>query len=40
MKVARKNKSLTYKGRQVRFAADLSTEVDRPERSGGIYSVC
>ena len=25
MKVARKKKSLTYKGRQIRFAADLST---------------
>ena len=26
MKVARENKSLTYKGRQIRFTADLSTE--------------
>ena len=26
MKAAREKKSLTYKGRQIRFAADLSTE--------------
>ena len=26
MKAAREEKSLTYKGRQIRFAADLSTE--------------
>ena len=40
MKAAREKKSLTYKGRQIRFAADLSTELGRPERSGRIYSVC
>ena len=27
MKAARGKKSLTYKGRQIRFAADLSTEI-------------
>ena len=27
MKAAREKKSLTYKGRQIRFAADLSTEI-------------
>ena len=35
MKAAREKKSLIYKGRQVRFAADLPTE-----RSGRIYSMC
>ena len=40
MKAAREKKSLTYKGRQMRFAADLPTEIWRPERTGGIYSVC
>ena len=40
MKAAREKKSLTYKGRQIRFAADLSTQLGRPERSGRIYSVC
>ena len=40
MKAAREKKTLTYKGRQIRFAADLSTETWRPERMGRIYSMC
>ena len=37
MKAAREKKSVTYKGRQIRFAADLSTETWQAERSGRIY---
>ena len=41
MKAAReKKKSLTYKGRQIRFAADLSTEIGRSERNDIMYSMC
>ena len=40
MKAAREEKSLTYKGRQIRFAADLPIEFGRPERSSRIKSMC
>ena len=32
-------KSLTYKGRQIRFAADLSTETWQARKSGRIYTM-
>ena len=38
MKIAREKKSLTYKGRQIRFAADLSTET-RQAREKVIFNV-
>ena len=40
MRPAREKKSLTYKGRQIRFASDHPQKPSRPQRSGGIYSVC
>ena len=33
-------KPLPYKCNQIRFSADLSTEIGRTERSSGIYSMC
>ena len=40
MKAAREKKSLTYKGRQIRFAADLSTETWQARRKWqDIFSV-
>ena len=40
MKAAREKKSLTYKGRQIRFAADLSTETWQARREWrDIFSV-
>lgn len=35
MKAAREKKSLTYKGRQIRFAADLSTETWQARKGAG-----
>ena len=40
MKAAREKRSLTYKGRHRRFAAEHPQKLGRPERSGRIYSMC
>ena len=40
MRAAREKKSLTYKGRQIRFAEIYPQKLGRPEGNGGIYSVC
>ena len=40
MKAARQKKSLTYKGRQISLKQTYPQKLGRPERSGGIYSVC
>ena len=40
MKAAREKKSLTYKGKQIRFAADLSTEAWQARKEWqGIFNV-
>ena len=40
VKAARKKKSLTYKGRQIRLQQTYPQKHGRPERSGRIYSTC
>ena len=40
LKAARERKTVTYKGRQIRFPADPLQRSDKPERSDKIYSTC
>ena len=40
LKAAQENRSLTYRGQNIRLATDLSIETYRPERIVMIYSGC